>query len=61
VHNIARAAMLQLQIPPDAPGRVDWDDHLTEAARSNSRSGQQASRGPADFSRPADFSSAVTP
>ena len=28
VHNIAREAMLQLQIPPDAPGTVDWDDHL---------------------------------
>ena len=28
VHNIAREAMLQLQIPPDAPGVVDWDDHL---------------------------------
>lgn len=28
VHNIAREAMLQMQIPPDAPGRVDWDDHL---------------------------------
>ena len=28
VHNIAREAMLLLQIPPDAPGVVDWDDHL---------------------------------
>ena len=28
VHNIARAAMLQMQITPDAPGVVDWDDHL---------------------------------
>ena len=28
VHNIAREAMLQMQIPPDAPGRVDWADHL---------------------------------
>ncbi len=28
VHNIARQAMLQMQIVPDAPGRIDWDDHL---------------------------------
>lgn len=28
VHNIAREAMLQMRIPPDAPGAVDWDDHL---------------------------------
>lgn len=28
VHNIARAAMLELQVKPDAPGVVDWDDHL---------------------------------
>ncbi|MDQ2799148.1 MAG: penicillin-binding protein 2 [Armatimonadota bacterium] len=28
VHNIAREAMLQMQIAPDAPGMVDWDDHL---------------------------------
>ena len=28
VHNIAREAMLQMHIPPDAPGVVDWDDHL---------------------------------
>ena len=28
VHNIARAALLQMQIMPDAPGAVDWDDHL---------------------------------
>ena len=28
VHNIARAAMLEMQITPDAPGVVDWDDHL---------------------------------
>ena len=39
VHNIARAAMLQLQIPPDAPGRVDWDDHTKMASRSNRRRG----------------------
>lgn len=52
VHNIARAAMLQLQIPPDAPGRVDWDDHLRVAARSRSRTGQgTVPSGPADFSQ----------
>ena len=28
VHNIAREAMLQMQISPDAPGTLDWDDHL---------------------------------
>jgi len=28
VHNIAREAMLQMQITPDAPGTIDWDDHL---------------------------------
>lgn len=28
VHNIAREAMLQMQVTPDAPGTVDWDDHL---------------------------------
>ena len=28
VHNIARQAMLQMQIVPDAPGAIDWDDHL---------------------------------
>ena len=28
VHNVARQAMLQMQIVPDAPGAVDWDDHL---------------------------------
>ena len=27
VHDIAREAMLQMQIVPDAPGTVDWDDH----------------------------------
>lgn len=44
VHNIARAAMLQMHIPPDAPGTVDWDDHLkvkmglkTEAGRRTAR------------------------
>ena len=34
VHNIAREAMLQMQIPPDAPGRVDWDDHLKVKMKS---------------------------
>ena len=36
VHNIARAAMLQMQITPDAPGVVDWDDHL-KVKRSGSK------------------------
>ena len=31
VHNIAKAAMLQLHIPPDDPEAVDWDDHLKSA------------------------------
>ncbi len=57
VHNIARAAMLELQVVPDAPGRVDWDDHLKVATRSRSRTGQGAvPSSPADFSNPADFS-----
>jgi cell division protein FtsI/penicillin-binding protein 2 len=46
VHNIARAAMLQMQVVPDAPGRVDWDDHL----RGSQPRSRTASRGPADFS-----------
>ncbi len=39
VHNIARAAMLQMQIVPDAPGRPDWDDHgkRTASARAAHR------------------------
>ena len=49
VHNIARAAMLQLQIVPDAPGRVDWDDHLKTAKRSARR---VQPRSPADFGPP---------
>ena len=49
VHNIARAAMLQLQIPPDAPGRVDWDNHLQV-----SHSGRTASHSPADFTQNVD-------
>ena len=50
VHNIARAAMLQMQIVPDAPGRADWDDHLTRtvSARNTQRTGP---RSPADFSQ----------
>lgn len=28
VHNIAKAAMLEMHIPPDDPEAVDWDDHL---------------------------------
>ena len=44
VHNIARAAMLQLQIVPDAPGRPDWDDHGRTPVRG-------AQHGPADFSQ----------
>ena len=57
VHNIARAAMLQLQVPPDAPGRVDWDDHLQAAAQSKRRAGQgKVPSSPADFSSPAGFS-----
>ena len=28
VHNIAREAMLQMHIAPDAPGTLDWDDHM---------------------------------
>ncbi|MDQ2800200.1 MAG: penicillin-binding protein 2, partial [Armatimonadota bacterium] len=28
VHDLLRQAMLQMQIAPDAPGVVDWDDHL---------------------------------
>ena len=51
VHDIARAAMLELQIPPDAPGRVDWDNHLTARRRP-----QFAGSSSADFSSPADFS-----
>ena len=46
VHNIARAAMLQMQIVPDAPGRVDWDDHLAGRFEDNRRGGP---RSPADF------------
>ena len=34
VHNIAKAAMLALHVPPDAPEEVDWDDHLKERYRS---------------------------
>ncbi len=52
VHNIARAAMLELQIPPDAPGRADWDDHLKLADRSRQRAGQEmVPNSPADFSQ----------
>ncbi|MGI4787390.1 MAG: peptidoglycan D,D-transpeptidase FtsI family protein [Janthinobacterium lividum] len=47
VHNIARAAMLQLQITPDARGRVDWDDHLRVTSRNRWQTGP---RSPADFS-----------
>ena len=39
VHNIAKAAMLQMHVPPDAPETVDWDDHLKvkSAARRQHR------------------------
>ena len=50
VHNIARAAMLQMQIVPDAPGRPDWDDHSARTASvRNTR--QTGPRSPADFSQ----------
>ena len=49
VHNIARAVMLEMQITPDAPGRVDWDDHLTPARRNDRQTGP---RSPADFGSP---------
>ncbi len=50
VHNIARAAMLQLQIPPDAPGRADWSERGQTPRRSRNGRGGDAPRGPADFS-----------
>lgn len=28
VHDIAKQAMLQMHIPPDAPNAIDWEDHL---------------------------------
>ena len=37
VHNIAREALLQMQVPPDAPGRVDWDNHLSEKTGKTTR------------------------
>ncbi len=52
VHNIARSAMLELQVPPDAPGRGDWDDHLKVATRSRHPAGQGTiPSSPADFSQ----------
>ena len=48
VHNIARAAMLQMQIVADAPGRPDWDDHMRAAPQNTRRTGP---RSPADFSQ----------
>jgi len=41
VHNIARAAMLQMQIAPDAPGVVDWDDHLKVTHSAAKRNGER--------------------
>jgi cell division protein FtsI/penicillin-binding protein 2 len=45
VHNIARAAMLQLQVPPDAPGLPDWDDHLKTDHLKTDRAQRTAGRG----------------
>jgi len=47
VHDIARQAMQVLQIAPDAPGVVDWDDHLK--VKMDGRAAL-ARRGPGDFS-----------
>jgi len=44
VHNIARQAMLQLQIPPDAPGTVDWDDHLQVKRSLKTAGGRRTAR-----------------
>lgn len=37
VHDIAKQAMLQMHITPDAPDAVDWDDHLKHGAEDKQR------------------------
>jgi cell division protein FtsI/penicillin-binding protein 2 len=44
VHNIAREAMLQMHIPPDAPGTVDWDDHLKVKISAKTGAGRRTAR-----------------
>jgi hypothetical protein len=48
VHNIAREAMLQMQIVPDAPGRVDWADHLKAKMEGRTRLGEKSAKRRAD-------------
>lgn len=44
VHNLLKQAMLQMQIAPDAPGAVDWDDHLKVKSKMKMRRPQMARR-----------------
>ena len=44
VHNIAREALFQMQVSPDAPGTVDWDDHLKVQISSKAPVGRRAAR-----------------
>lgn len=37
VHDIAKQAMLQLHVTPDAPDVVDWDDHLKRRPQDRQR------------------------
>ena len=40
VHDIAKQAMLQMHITPDAPDAVDWDDHLKHKIQDRERVAQ---------------------
>ena len=40
VHDIAKQAMLQMHIPPDAPNMVDWNDHLKHKPQDRVRVAQ---------------------
>jgi len=44
VHNIAREAMLQMQISPDALGTVDWADHLKAKMGVKTGNGRRTAR-----------------
>ena len=40
VHDLAKQAMLQMHITPDAPNAVDWDDHLKHKTQDRQRVAQ---------------------
>jgi cell division protein FtsI/penicillin-binding protein 2 len=40
VHDLEKDAMLEMHVPPDDPGAIDWDDHLKHDARDLQRIAQ---------------------